>query len=281
VNNFIKVGIELARLHRPLPVLMLWLPCAWGLAITKGTFFDYVMFFIGSLSLRSFGCMVNDWWDQDIDALVPRSRQRPLARNPLSSYRVGIMALCSLIPGLLVFFYLNPWAKIMAMIGLIMAIIYPTTKRWFIAPQLFLGLTFNIGVWVAIAHTSANCWHNPEVLIQGVWLYLLGIGWTLSFDTVYAYSDYHHDQVLGLYSFSRVIERHPKGWLLILHGAMWIIWTIMGSHHKTMGIGSLFFIMIVDMVLVRWWQWEVNHPPSCIKAFYRHLWFGWAVWLQL
>jgi 4-hydroxybenzoate polyprenyltransferase len=279
--TFIKVGMELARLHRPLPVLMLWLPCAWGLSITKGTFFDYLIFFIGSLSLRSFGCIVNDWWDQDVDALVPRSRQRPLASHQLSPHRAGIIALLSLVPGIIIFFYLTPWAKVISLVGLVMAIIYPTTKRWFIAPQLFLGATFNIGIWVAIAHIVPNCWDKPDLLIKGLWLYLLGICWTLSYDTIYAYSDYDHDQALGLYSFSRVIERHPKLWLFILHGSMWIMWAMIARHGKTMGISSLFFIMIVDIVLVRWWRWEINNPSSCINAFYRHLWFGWAVWWQL
>ena len=274
-----KTQWNLLRLHRPLPILLLFFPCAWGLAIAQGPWIDYVLFFIGSVSLRGFGCIINDWLDRDLDCLIERTKTRPLACGALTIPKVAIATIIDLAPGIIVFCSLTQLAKMISLIGLVLAIIYPTTKRWFVLPQVFLGFTFNIGVFVGIAQAQTL---SIDIGMQGILLYIIGIIWTLIYDTVYAFSDYKDDCRLKLHSSTMLIASHPLRWICLGHGIIWILWLVgMMMGMERFSFIGLAMIIMVDVTLVRWWAWSINDAGSCLSTFSRHIWLGPAIWLSL
>ena len=158
----IKIFIQLTRLNKPIGILLLFWPCTWGLAL--GYYFYnetiiylkyIILFFLGSVLMRSAGCIFNDIVDKDFDKKVKRTRNRPLASGKISVLEsfVYVVLLCFL--SLLILLQFNKLTIILGMTSMILAFTYPFMKRITYWPQLFLGLTFNWGIimgWTSITN---------------------------------------------------------------------------------------------------------------------------------
>ena len=89
--NQLKIFIELTRLNKPIGFMLLFWPCSWGLAYAyffKQEFnlfiYLFLLFFIGSILMRSAGCIFNDIVDRNFDAKVLRTKNRPIASGKVS-----------------------------------------------------------------------------------------------------------------------------------------------------------------------------------------------------
>ena len=89
--NKIKILIDLTRLNKPIGYMLLFWPCLWGLTLaynkTKNIeqFINYVLlFFLGSVLMRSAGCIFNDIADKNFDKKVSRTKKRPIASKKIS-----------------------------------------------------------------------------------------------------------------------------------------------------------------------------------------------------
>jgi 4-hydroxybenzoate polyprenyltransferase len=87
----LNLFIELTRLKKPIGFMLLFWPCAWGLTIAydfsnglNDYFFYLFLFFLGSVLMRSAGCIVNDISDKEFDKKVERTKNRPIASNKVS-----------------------------------------------------------------------------------------------------------------------------------------------------------------------------------------------------
>ena len=87
----LKIFIELTRLNKPIGFMLLFWPCSWGLAYAfkynqnLELFIYYlVLFFLGSVLMRSAGCIINDIVDRNLDKKVKRTKNRPLASGKIS-----------------------------------------------------------------------------------------------------------------------------------------------------------------------------------------------------
>ena len=142
--------IELTRLDRPIGYMLLFWPCLWGLTIAydfnselEKFYFYALLFLLGSMLMRSAGCIVNDIIDRNFDKKVLRTKSRPIASGKVS-VKLGIIY--SLILCLLAFFVLinfNYLTIFLALGSMPLAFTYPLMKRFTYWPQLFLGVTFN------------------------------------------------------------------------------------------------------------------------------------------
>ena len=156
----LKIFIQLTRLDKPIGFMLLFWPCSWGLAYAYSVnqnlnlFLYYlILFFLGSVLMRSAGCIVNDIVDKDFDKKIKRTKNRPLASGKISVKQslVYVLALCSL--AFLILIQFNLFTIILGMSSMILAFSYPFMKRITYWPQLFLGITFNWGIimaWVAV-----------------------------------------------------------------------------------------------------------------------------------
>ena len=214
-------AISLMRLDRPIGAWLLLLPCFWGLAIysdkfSPNDFFYYlVVFTLGAFALRSAGCIWNDIMDRELDKQVARTKNRPLAsgRMPLE-HAIWIMSVLLLIGFVVLLLIDSKPSHVVALLSLGLVAPYPLMKRLFLLPQLWLGFTFNVGVLVAGMLTTNNYFD-----LGLWWLYIIGVVWTMAYDTIYALQDKDDDALLGLRSSTLVFGprvKHIIGWCYLL-----------------------------------------------------------------
>ena len=195
----LNLFIELTRLKKPIGFMLLFWPCAWGLTLAydfsnnlNDYFFYLTLFFLGSVLMRSAGCIVNDIWDKEFDKKVFRTKDRPIASEKVS-IKLGLFYVAMLcFSALLILLNFNTFTIAMALGSMPLAFTYPLMKRYTYWPQLFLGITFNYGLilgWICIKN---------QLDIIPIILYLGAIFWTLGFDTIYGYQDIVDDEIIGI-----------------------------------------------------------------------------------
>ena len=207
----LNLFIELTRLKRPIGYMLLFWPCAWGLTIAfdfsknmEDYIFYLILFFLGSVLMRSAGCIVNDIIDKDFDKEVQRTKNRPIASGKIS-VKLGIiysLILCLL--ALIVLLNFNKFTIFLALASMPFAFTYPLMKRFTYWPQLFLGVTFNYGLilgWTSI---------NNEINLIPIIFYIGAIFWTLGYDTIYGFQDIKDDEIIGVKSTSIKFKKNPK-----------------------------------------------------------------------
>ncbi len=199
----LKIFIELTRLNKPIGFMLLFWPCSWGLAyaylINKDAnlFLYYlILFFFGSVLMRSAGCIVNDIVDKDFDKKVKRTKKRPLAAGKISVTQSLFYVLILCMFAFLILIQFNFFTICLGIGSMFLAFAYPFMKRITYWPQLFLGITFNWGIimaWAAI---------NNDVSTEIIILYVSAIFWTLGYDTIYGAQDVSDDEIIGIKSTS-------------------------------------------------------------------------------
>ena len=212
------------RLDKPIGFMLLFWPSSWGFAIAlnkrpmDNEWFLYLLFFfIGSILMRSAGCIYNDIVDRKIDQKVERTKSRPIASNKISlmSAWILIIALCSLSLAILLQFNLN--AILFGLASGLLIICYPFMKRITYWPQLFLGIVFNWGVILSYLVFF------EEINLEIILLYLSAIFWTLGYDTIYGMQDLEDDLKIGVKSTAIKFKKNIKLFLTLVYSFSFII----------------------------------------------------------
>jgi len=199
--------LRLSRADRPIGTWLLLIPCWWGLALAIaadpagpgwGDLWIALGCAIGAAVMRGAGCTWNDITDRDFDAAVARTRSRPLPSGQVTVKQALVWMVLQCGIGAAVLLTFAPMAILLGVASLALVAIYPFAKRFTWWPQVFLGLAFNWGIFVAwAAHSGSIGW--PPVL-----LWLSGIAWTLFYDTIYAHQDKEDDALIGVKSTARL-----------------------------------------------------------------------------
>ncbi len=186
--------IKLFRFNKPIGIFLLFWPCAWGVAFSQwynkniyNFFYFLIIFFIGSVLMRTAGCIYNDIIDKDLDKKVERTKNRPIASNKISKPKAWLLILLFLAPSLLILFSFNKFSIILGLISGLFVLTYPFMKRITFWPQVHLGIVFNWGVLLGWSVIFEN------ITIEIIVLYLAAVFWTLGYDTIYATQDLKDD----------------------------------------------------------------------------------------
>jgi 4-hydroxybenzoate polyprenyltransferase len=279
----LNLFIELTRLKKPIGFMLLFWPCAWGLTIAydfsknlDDYFFYLVLFFFGSILMRSAGCIVNDISDKEFDKKVLRTKKRPIASGQVS-VRLGFVysiILCLL--ALLVLINFNKLTIILALMSMPLAFSYPLMKRYTYWPQLFLGITFNYGLilgWVCI---------NEQLNIIPIILYMGAIFWTLGFDTIYGFQDIKDDEIIGIKSTSIKFKKNPHLFLLLCY-LLFITALIIVA--KLLNFNYIFyFFMLIPIFHLLYFQiynFNFRKPENCLKIFKSNNFLGLLILVNL
>jgi len=239
-----KIFIELTRLNKPIGFMLLFWPCSWGLAYAYhfdqnlNLFIHYLLlFFLGSVLMRSAGCIFNDIIDKDYDGKVKRTKIRPIPSGKISVKHsfVYVLILCGL--AFLILIQFNFLTVLLGMSSMVLAFSYPFMKRITYWPQLFLGITFNWGI--VMAWTSINNGLTYEIII----LYLSAIFWTLGYDTIYGAQDMSDDEIIGLKSTSIKFKKNINLFLTISYIAVIILDLYLFRDFLGINIFSIFFLL--------------------------------------
>ena len=264
----LKIFINLTRLNKPIGIMLLFWPCSWGLAyaynIEKNLnqfLYFLLLFFLGSILMRSAGCIVNDIVDKNIDKKVQRTKNRPLACN-LISVKLALIyttVLCGLAFFILIQF--NTLTIILGFASMVLAFSYPFMKRVTYWPQLFLGLTFNWGIVMAWAALTNNI--STEIII----LYVGAIFWTLGYDTVYGTQDIADDEIIGIKSTSIKFKNNLKLFVSLCYFLSSIF--ICSLFYNEFGLNNFTLLTIVYVLSLMYQivKLEKNNPKNCLMAF--------------
>lgn len=209
---------NLLRLNKPIGIFLLFWPCAWSLAMTQWfvvnnyQFIKYlILFFIGSIIMRSAGCVYNDIVDKNVDIKVQRTKKRLIASGKITIKTAWLIILLLLIPALIILFQFNNFSKILGLSSGLLIIAYPFMKRITFWPQLFLGFTFNWGVLLGWSVFFEN------LTIETIILYMAAIFWTLGYDTIYALQDRRDDLKIKIKSTAIKFGRDIKNFLFFCY----------------------------------------------------------------
>ena len=265
----LKIFIELTRLKKPIGYMLLFWPCAWGLTLVydfSNNFFTYffylTLFFIGSVLMRSAGCIVNDILDKKFDKRVSRTKDRPIASGKIS-VRLGLAYACMLcLIALIVLLNFNYFTIIIALASMPLAFTYPLMKRFTYWPQLFLGVTFNYGLILGWTSISSSIELIPLTFYFGA------IFWTLGYDTIYGYQDIKDDEIIGLKSTSIKFKKNPYIFLYLCYSIFLVNLIMIGY---LMHFNQFFFIFLIivffQMFYFQLFRLNVKEPSSCLKTF--------------
>jgi len=275
--------IDLIRLKKPIGFMLLFWPCAWGLTVAYNFeknielyFFYLILFLLGSILMRSAGCIVNDIFDKDFDKKVSRTKNRPIASGKIS-IKLGLFYSCILcLIALLVLLNFNYFTIILALGSMPLAFTYPLMKRYTYWPQLFLGITFNYGLilgWTSI---------NSQIDLIPIIFYVGAIFWTLGYDTIYGYQDINDDEIIGLKSTSIIFKHKAKQFLLSCYFILASILILIGY---MMNFSEYYYFFLI-IIFFHLFFYQVNvfnqkKPATCLIAFKSNNFFGMLVFLSL
>ena len=281
--NQLKLFIDLTRLKKPIGYMLLFWPCAWGLTLAydfnkslNNYFFYLILFFLGSVLMRSAGCIVNDILDRKFDAKVFRTKNRPIASRKISVSLAIFYSLVLCFLALIVLLNFNFFTITLAFASMPLAFTYPLMKRYTYWPQLFLGITFNYGLilgWTAI---------KGEIDIIPIIFYFGAIFWTLGYDTIYGYQDIKDDEIIGLKSTSIKFKNNPKKFLFISYSLFFILFLVGGIFMEF----SYFYYLLLIFPLIHLFFFQMRifnfkDPSSCLKAFKSNNMFGLIMLLNI
>ena len=260
--------IQLTRLDKPIGFLLLFWPCAWGLSLgyyfnnELDIFFKYmILFFLGSVLMRSAGCIFNDIVDRDLDKKVKRTKKRPIATGKISITEAFIYIILLCLLALLILLQFNFLTIILGFGSMFLAFSYPFMKRITYWPQLFLGLTFNWGI--IMGWTSIIGYFSTESII----LYVAAIFWTLGYDTIYGLQDIYDDQIIGVKSTSIKFKNNIKIFVGSCYSLCVFLILIM---FLIMDVNKYLLILMIPFISTFIYQLKISkisNAESCLVAF--------------
>ena len=281
--NQLNLFINLTRLKKPIGFMLLFWPCSWGLTLAyefnenyQLFFFYLLLFFLGSVLMRSAGCIVNDIFDREFDKKVFRTKNRPIASGKIS-INLGLFYaafLCLL--ALFVLINFNYFTIFIALGSMPLAFTYPLMKRFTYWPQLFLGITFNYGLilgWSSIF---------GEINIIPLIFYIGAIFWTLAYDTIYGFQDIKDDEIIGLKSTSIKFKNIPYTFLILCYSLFFVSLIAVGLLMK---LNNFFYMSLIIIFFHLFFyqikKLDIRNTDNCLKKFKSNNFLGFLILTSL
>ncbi len=269
---------RLMRLDKPIGTLLLLWPTLWALWLASHghpSLTNVAVFVLGTLLMRSAGCVMNDLADRRIDPHVARTSQRPLATGEVTPREALILAILLSLVAFALVLTRNALTLALSLPALFLAGSYPLTKRFFPLPQAYLGIAFGFGIPMAFAAVSGTV-----PLLAGK-LMLANLFWTIAYDTEYAMVDRDDDVRLGIHSSALLFGRWEVTAIMVCYVAALgtLAWVGVSAHLGIVyGAGLLVAaaIALYHFLLIR-----TRDRTLCFEAFLNNNWLGGAVFLGL
>jgi 4-hydroxybenzoate polyprenyltransferase len=265
---------RLLRLHRPIgTLLLLWptLTALWFASNGRPTWSLVVVFGMGTLLMRSAGCAFNDWADRHFDPHVERTASRPLATGEIGPNEALVVAAVLAFCAFLFVLTTNRTTILLSLPAIVVACVYPFSKRFLSLPQALLGVAFSFGIPMAYAaihnHVPPLAW----------WMLLINLFWVVAYDTEYAMVDRNDDLKLGLRTSAIAFGRFDvvavmTCYAVYLAGMAWV--------GVDRGMGPAYFAGLAAAGLIAGWHWLMIRERTregCFRAFLHNHWLGLAV----
>ena len=269
---------KLMRLDKPIGILLLLWPTLWALLLAgngRPTWTIVWIFVLGTVLMRSAGCVINDLADRDFDSHVERTCDRPLARGTVSVREALLLASGLSLLAFLLILPLQPLVWMLAVMALFLAISYPFTKRFFAIPQAYLGIAFGFGIPMAYAALLNR-------VPQDAWILLLAnVFWAIAYDTEYAMVDREDDLRIGIRTSAITFGRFDVVAVMFCYVAMLAILVWFGNQH---GFGVLYYLGLIVAAALMAYHYTLirgRQRARCFKAFLHNNWVGAVIFAGL
>ena len=280
--NRLKIFIELTRLDKPIGFMLLFWPCAWGLAFAnlinqnKSMFIYYlILFFSGSVLMRSAGCIFNDIVDKEFDKKVKRTKKRPIASGKISVFQSLLYVAILCLIAFLILIQFNFLTISLGLGSMFLAFAYPYMKRITYWPQLFLGITFNWGIimgWTAV---------NNAVSIEIIILYVSAIFWTLGYDTIYGAQDMSDDEIIGLKSTSIKFKKRIKLFLSLSYFITSLLLLYLFKNYLGMNFHTFFLTFFIISLIYQVIKFDKKKTKIYLNLFKTNNYSGLLLFLSI
>ncbi|MFN3986164.1 MAG: 4-hydroxybenzoate octaprenyltransferase [Rhodocyclaceae bacterium] len=263
--------LRLMRLDKPIGILLLLWPTLWGLWVAaEGVppLHVLLIFVLGTVLMRSAGCVINDFADRDFDGHVERTRQRPLATGVVAPREALLLAAGLSFVALLLVLPLDPLVIWLSVPALFLAASYPFTKRFLAIPQAYLGIAFGFGIPMGFAAVLGE--------VPGVaWVMLLAnIFWAIAYDTEYAMVDRPDDLRIGVRSAAITFGRYDVAAVMLCYA---IAFGLLAGIGVVLGRGPVYFLGLLAAVGLAAYHYSLirgRDRGRCFKAFLHNNWVG-------
>jgi len=270
--------IRLMRLDKPIGIFLLLWPTLWGLFIAADGYPSIqhlIIFILGTVFMRSAGCVANDILDRRFDSSVTRTKLRPLANQSIPVKNAFFLLITLLLGAFICVLFLNENAFYFSLVALFLALTYPLTKRFFVMPQAYLGLSFGMGIPMAFV---AN---NISLSLTAWLLFLANVFWAIAYDTLYAVTDKNDDLKIGIRSSAIWFGNYLKEAIMFCYTCMMgcLIWVGQLENFGWPFYGFLMVSLIFIGLLYR--QILTLNPKACFYAFLSNNYLGAFVFLGI
>ena len=270
----LNVYEKLMRLDKPIGILLLLWPTLWGLWIAgygQPHWMIVWIFVMGTVLMRSAGCVINDYADRDIDPLVARTKNRPLAAGLISKEEALALASTLALISFALILPLNKLTLMLSVPAVLLAASYPYTKRFFALPQAYLGIAFGFGIPMAFAAQTG------QIPALAWYLLLANMFWAIAYDTEYAMVDRADDVKIGIKTSALTFGKYDVAAVMLCYAIMLAILTWVGMKLSFkwpyyLGLATAAGLMAYHYRLIR-----QREPAQCFKAFLHNNWVGAAI----
>lgn len=274
----LSLYFRLMRLDKPIGILLLLWPTLWGLWIAgqgRPPVGVMIIFVLGTVLMRSAGCVINDYADRDFDLHVERTRNRPLAARKVSTSEALWLAGGLALAAFLLVLPLNGLTIAMSVPALVLAASYPFSKRFFAIPQAWLGVAFGFGIPMAFAAIRNDV---PPI----AWLLLLAnMFWSIAYDTEYAMVDREDDLKIGIRTSAITFGRFDVAAVMACYVIALLLLAFAG---RLIGSGVAFYAGLVVALILALYHYRLirgRDRAACFKAFLHNNWLGAAIFAGL
>lgn len=271
ISKKFDVYIRLTRLDKPIGILLLLWPTLWALLIAGNSRPDWLVvliFVVGTVLMRSAGCVMNDIADHKFDGYVERTQYRPLPNKEATKKEAYLLAAVLSLLAFVLVNLLNLLTVQLSVLALFLAITYPLTKRFFAMPQAYLGIAFGFGIPMAFAAI------NNEVPAVAWLLLLANVFWAVAYDTEYAMVDRDDDLKIGIKSSAITFGRYDIAAVMMCYVATLLLLAAVGAYlqmnaYYYAGLAAASCTAVYHYFLIR-----NRDRKNCFKAFLGNNWFG-------
>ena len=277
-NKFTNL-LLLMRLNSPVVYFCYFFPAAFGLMLAykndPSDLLYLLIFMVGSVITRGAGCIINDLFDRNLDKKVARTKNRPIASGAISVKEAIILLFALLLIGLLILLSLNTTSIAIGFIAIFLTTLYPLMKRITYFPQVFLGITINLGCLIGYAVLTDN------ISMDAMILYFACGFWTVGYDTVYAFMDIKDDKKVGIKSTAIFVENmNYKAIILGLYLAFIFLFAFATWNTMNLFLSMAIILSILGTIWIVY-TLDITQESNCLARFKANNYIGFILFLGL
>lgn len=278
IRTKITAYLSLIRFDKPVGTLLVLWPTLWGLWLASDrhpSFLYVVIFVVGTFLMRSAGCAINDFADRDFDLHVERTKQRPVTSGKIKPWEALVVAAVLALLAFLLITPLNSYTKCLSVPALLVAIIYPFSKRFFSIPQAILGIAFSFGIPMSFAAI-----HNDIPPYSWI-LFFANIAWAIAYDTAYAMVDKNDDVKLGMKTSAITFGQYEVVAIMLCYLFLFISFAYLAIQRNFSSSFWIFWGLGLILVAHYYRLVKTRDRAKCFQAFRQNNWLGACLFIAI